>query len=165
MVEKMVLIQIQLSHLSYICCCPIYYPHKVHALALGIPCLPKHMVTAHGALQNCRLNNLEATMCFGRRGISCEVLGLPGYTRLRRLRRRKRARLQRQRQMKNMLLNPIRSSEVECRRLKFNVDDTPPTMYFKCGDTNCWFDDFPNVIVYFSGLNAIAKSRWTKKFT
>ncbi|CAA0832460.1 Gamma-glutamyl hydrolase 1 [Striga hermonthica] len=28
---------------------------------------------------------------------------------------------------KNMLLNPIRSSEVECRRLKINIGDTPPT--------------------------------------
>ncbi|GER41365.1 hypothetical protein STAS_18075 [Striga asiatica] len=130
----------------------IYYPQEVHALTLGIPCLPRHMVTSHGALQNRRLNNLEATMCFGRRGISCELFGLTGYTRLRRLRRRKRARLQRQRQMKNMLLNPIRSSEVECRRLKINVDDMPPRRYFKCGDTNCWFNDFPNVSVFFSGL-------------
>ncbi|CAA0808585.1 Protein of unknown function (DUF674 [Striga hermonthica] len=49
---------------------------------------------------------------------------------------------------KNLLLNPIRSSEVECRRLKINVDDTPPTRYFICGDTNC----FPTVSMYFSGL-------------
>ncbi|CAA0808583.1 Unknown protein [Striga hermonthica] len=53
---------------------------------------------------------------------------------------------------KNLLLNPIRSSEVECRLLKINIDDMPPTTYFKCGGKNCWFSKFPNVIMYFSGL-------------
>ncbi|CAA0808587.1 Unknown protein [Striga hermonthica] len=54
---------------------------------------------------------------------------------------------------KNLLLNPIRSSEDEFRRLKINVDDTPPTRYFRCGGggTMC-FSIFPNVSMYFSGL-------------
>ncbi|CAA0808595.1 Unknown protein [Striga hermonthica] len=53
---------------------------------------------------------------------------------------------------KNMLLNPIRATEVECRRLKINVDDTPPTRYFKCGDVNCSSSETLNVSMHFSGL-------------
>ncbi|GER43111.1 hypothetical protein STAS_19942 [Striga asiatica] len=53
---------------------------------------------------------------------------------------------------KNLLLYPIRSSEVECRRLKINVDDTPPTRYFRCGGMICRFRESPNVSMYFRGL-------------
>ncbi|CAA0808591.1 Unknown protein [Striga hermonthica] len=61
---------------------------------------------------------------------------------------------------KNLLLNPIRSSEVECRRLKINVDDTPPTRYFKCGDTNC---QFSTLSMYFSGLKCSCQKPLDKK--
>ncbi|CAA0816070.1 Unknown protein [Striga hermonthica] len=53
---------------------------------------------------------------------------------------------------KNLLLNPVSLSETECRRLKISVDDAQPTKYFKCGDINCSYSNFPDVSMYFSGL-------------
>ncbi|XP_073132829.1 uncharacterized protein [Henckelia pumila] len=38
---------------------------------------------------------------------------------------------------KLMLLNPRNSSEIECSRLKLQIDDTSPTRYFICPKWNC----------------------------
>ncbi|XP_073034728.1 uncharacterized protein [Primulina eburnea] len=38
---------------------------------------------------------------------------------------------------KLMLLNPRNSLETECRKLKLQIDDTPPVQYFVCGNWTC----------------------------
>ncbi|XP_073153347.1 uncharacterized protein [Henckelia pumila] len=38
---------------------------------------------------------------------------------------------------KLMLLNPRNSSEIECSKLKIQIDDTPPTQYFVCSNSRC----------------------------